>query len=180
MSKPPVLLVCMGVSGSGKSTLARILARQFGMEFCEADDFHGPENQARMAAGQPLSDAMREPWIDRLSAALAAKRSEGRSCVLAWSALRRNHRQRIRAVGFRTLFLHLQADPGVIAGRLDTRAGHFFHPGLLQSQFEDLQPTSGEEDVLPFDVGAELPDVTARVAEAVRAFLQSRDGRAAT
>jgi gluconokinase len=172
MNKPPVLLVCMGVSGSGKSTVARILARQLELEFCEADDFHGPENTARMAAGEPLSDAMREPWIDRLSAALAAKRSEGRSCVLAWSALRRAHRQRIRALGFRTLFLHLQADPGVIAGRLDTRPGHFFHPGLLQSQFEDLQPASGEEDILPFDVGAELPGVMAMVEQAARAFLQ--------
>jgi gluconokinase len=92
--------------------------------------------------------------------------------VLAWSALRRSHRQRIRALGFRTLFLHLQADPGVIAGRLDTRPGHFFHPGLLQSQFEDLQPASGEQDVLPFDVGAEMPEVIARVVEAARTFLQ--------
>jgi gluconokinase len=172
VSKPPVLLVCMGVSGSGKSTVARILARRFELEFCEADDFHGPENTARMAAGQPLSDAMREPWIDRLSAALAAKRSEGRSCVLAWSALRRAHRQRIRALGFRTLFLHLQADPGVIAARLDTRLGHFFHPGLLQSQFEDLQPASGEKDVLPLDAGAELAEVIVMAEEAARTFLQ--------
>jgi gluconokinase len=172
MSTPPVLLVCMGVSGSGKSTVARILARRFELEFCEADDFHGPENRARMAAGQPLSDALREPWIGRLSAALAAKRSEGHSCVLAWSALRRTHRQRIRALGFRTLFLHLWADPDVLAGRLDSRPGHFFHPGLLQSQYEDLQPTTGEEDVLRFDAGAELPEVTAAVVEAARTFLQ--------
>jgi gluconokinase len=167
-----VLLICMGVSGSGKSTVARILARQLELEFFEADEFHGPENKARMAAGQPLSDALREPWIGRMSEALAARRGEGRSCVLAWSALRRAHRQRIRALGFRTLFLHLQADPGVIAGRLDARRGHFFHPGLLQSQYEDLQPTTGEEDVLPFDVAAELPEVTAAVVEAARAFLQ--------
>lgn len=172
MSKPPVLLVCMGVSGSGKSTVARILAREFELEFCEADDFHGPENKARMAAGEPLSDAMREPWIDRLSTALAAKLSEGRSCVLAWSALRRAHRQRIRALGFRTLVLHLQADPGVIAGRLETRTGHFFHPGLLQSQLLDLQPTADEPDVVAVDMGPELPTVVAASVEAVRAFLQ--------
>lgn len=172
MSNPPVLLVCMGVSGSGKSTVARILARQLELEFCEADDFHGPENKARMAAGEPLSDAMREPWIDRLSAALAAKRSEGHSCVLAWSALRRAHRQRIRALGFRTLFLHLQGDPGVIAGRLDTRPGHFFHPGLLQSQFLDLQPTADEPDVVAVDIGPGLPTVVAASVEAVRASLQ--------
>ncbi|MGK2925991.1 MAG: gluconokinase [Lysobacterales bacterium] len=172
MSKPSVLLVCMGVSGSGKSTVARILARQFELEFCEGDDFHSPENKARMAAGEPLSDALREPWIDRLSAALAAMRSEGRSCVLAWSALRRAHRQRIRALGFRTLFLHLQADPGVIAGRLDTRPGHFFHPGLLHSQFLDLQPTADEPDVVAIDMGPGLPTVVAASVDAVRTFLQ--------
>jgi gluconokinase len=163
----------MGVSGSGKSTVARALAESFHFEFCEADDYHGPENRARMAAGQPLTDAMREPWVERLCAALDAVRVDGRSCVIAWSALRQSHRQRIRALGFRTLFLHLQADAGVIGGRLQARPGHFFDPGLLHSQFEALQPPTAEPDVLPLDVSGGFAEVLAAAERAARDFLQA-------
>ena len=176
MKKPPALLVCMGVSGSGKSTVARALAQRFGLEFCEADDYHGPENKAHMAAGRPLNDAMREPWVDRLSAALETRQRAGRSCALAWSGLRRAQRQRIRTLGFRVLFLHLQAEEGAIADRLASRRGHFFDPGLLRSQFEDLQPTQNEQDVMSLDVSGDLEEVLAAAEEAVRVFLQSATG----
>ena len=62
----------MGVSGSGKSTLARHIATATGAAFVEADDLHPPANIAAMRAGQPLTDAMRAPWLDLVARAVAA------------------------------------------------------------------------------------------------------------
>jgi gluconokinase len=162
----------MGVSGSGKSSVAAALAERFRLALLEADDLHPPENRARMAAGMPLTDAMRDPWIDRICAALRLRFEQGEDCVLACSALRKAHRLRIRSQGFVTLFLHLQGDRHLIAGRLQERRGHYFPAGLLDSQFLDLEPTADEPDVIALDIGPGLPTVVAASVEAVRALLQ--------
>ena len=154
-----MLLVCMGVAGVGKSTLARALAGRWSMEFLEADDFHSAANRERMAAGLPLTDAMREPWIRAVCEALEDRRRRGRSCVLACSALRSAHRQRLRTLGFRVLFIDLQAERDVIAARMASRREHFAGPTLLDSQFADMEPTSGETDVIPVDANRPADEV---------------------
>jgi gluconokinase len=58
----PVLLVC-GVSGSGKTTIGTLLAKRLGWKYAEADAFHPAANVAKMAAGHPLDDADRQPWL---------------------------------------------------------------------------------------------------------------------
>ncbi|HEV7168970.1 MAG TPA: gluconokinase, partial [Micrococcaceae bacterium] len=61
------VLVIMGVSGSGKSTVAGILAGQLGWDLEEGDDLHPQENVAKMAAGHPLTDEDRWPWLDTIA-----------------------------------------------------------------------------------------------------------------
>jgi carbohydrate kinase (thermoresistant glucokinase family) len=68
----------MGVSGSGKSTVGQRVADELSLTFIEGDEFHSPENVRKMAAGLPLTDTDRAPWID----ALAACRTE----VVSWEA----------------------------------------------------------------------------------------------
>ncbi len=58
----PRRILVMGVSGSGKSTLAAALADRLGLPLIEADDWHSPQNVARMTAGTPLTDADRSAW----------------------------------------------------------------------------------------------------------------------
>jgi gluconokinase len=156
MTRQPALLICMGVSGAGKSTVARYLARELDMQYIEADDFHGEQNRARMAAGLPLDDAMREPWIRRVCTELEAHRKLNRDCVLACSGLRKAHRQRFRELGFRTCFLSLEGDREVIASRIARRKGHFYPVSLLDSQYADLEPFDGETDVACVDINADL------------------------
>ena len=167
-ARPPLLVICCGVSGSGKTTVARHLAARFDFHFVEGDDFHPPQNRARMAAGNPLTDAMREPWIAALCRHLDANRQAGRSCVMANSALRRAHRERYRELGFHTLFLFLDGPPAVIRERMGERRGHYMPPALLDSQYAALEPPVGEGDVVAVDVAGSMSAMCAAAEAAVR------------
>ena len=67
-----MIVVVMGVTGCGKSTVGAALAERLGWRFLDADDFHPPANVAKMAAGTPLADEDRWPWLDRLASELRA------------------------------------------------------------------------------------------------------------
>lgn len=144
----PRLVVCMGVSGSGKSTLARALADRLGTDMIEADDFHSDASRARMAAGLALTEAMRDPWLASICSALRARASD---CVLACSALRRSHRERLRALGWDTRFLLLEIGPEAARARLRARSQHFMPASLVDSQFDTLEWPLGETDVVRLD-----------------------------
>lgn len=167
----PVLVIVMGVSGCGKSTLAAALAAAFGFRLLEADDFHPPANKARMAHGEPLTDAMREPWIAAMCDALRERRRRGESCVLAYSGLRRAHRQRFRELGYPTLFLHLAGDREVIRSRMRARIGHFAPARLLDSQYDALETPADEPDIIVLDVAQSLDQLRREAADEVRGFL---------
>ncbi|KAF1716121.1 gluconokinase [Pseudoxanthomonas wuyuanensis] len=167
---PVQAIVVMGVSGSGKSLLARALAEHYGARYLDADDFHSAQARARMASGQPLTDAMRAPWVDALAAALRDHANRGETAVLAFSGLRAAHREQLRAgSGLRLLFLFLQGEPGLIAQRLSARTGHFMPPALLDSQFEALQAPEAEPDVLAIDISPPPAQVIAAAIAAIAA-----------
>ena len=58
-----MIVLVMGVAGVGKTTIGEALARALGARFIDADDYHPPENVAKMKAGIPLQDADRWPWL---------------------------------------------------------------------------------------------------------------------
>src|SRR5690348_18229772 len=91
-----IIVVAMGVSGSGKTTIGSAIAAALSAEFLEGDKFHPPANIAKMSRGEPLDDADRWPWLDRMAEALARAKADGRSVVLASSALKRSYRDRLR------------------------------------------------------------------------------------
>lgn len=172
-SNNPVLIISMGVSGCGKTTLAKQLAKTFGLVFLEADDFHSAENKAHMASGKPLTDAMREPWITGMCDALRAHREKGESCVLAYSGLRRAHRQRFRELGYPTLFVHLAGPQEIIRRRMEARANHFMPAGLLDSQYAALEAAVNEPDIIEVDVGQSIPKIQRQAMDLVRGFMQN-------
>jgi len=135
-----LIIVIMGVSGSGKSTLGHALAQRLGWDFIEGDDHHPADNVARMAAGQPLTDAHRQPWLRRLNAVIAGHDAQGPGAVLACSALKQSHRRRLAEGISRIRFAYLCGDPEVIRGRLASRSGHFMPAELLDSQVAALEP----------------------------------------
>jgi gluconokinase len=134
-----VIAVVMGVSGVGKTTIGRRLAADLGWTFYEGDDFHSPENVEKMSRGIPLTDADREPWLQALRDVIEGCVERGEDAVLACSALKSSYREVLRGEHPEVVFVHLQADPSVIAGRLARRTGHYAKQSLLESQLATLE-----------------------------------------
>lgn len=153
--------VVMGVSGSGKTTLARALAAAWPATFLDADDFHSDEARERMASGQPLTDDMRDPWARRIAVDLQRRVAAGERVALAFSGLRKRHRDALRASGTPMRFLFLQGDKALIAERMRARKGHYMPASLLDSQFDAFEPPRGEPDVHAIAIDA----VPARILE---------------
>ncbi|WP_084104955.1 gluconokinase [Demequina sp. NBRC 110056] len=146
-------VVVMGVTGCGKSTVGMLVAEELGAEFADADDFHTAENVAKMAAGTPLTDEDRWPWLEDVAAWLAS-RDEG---VVACSALKRSYRDLMRSVADGAVFVHLAAPQAVLEPRVRTRAerdGHFAPPGLLDSQYATLEGLAPDEEGVTIDVSS--------------------------
>lgn len=154
----PVLLVC-GVSGSGKTTIGTLLAQRLGWAYAEADAFHPAANVAKMAAGQPLTDADREPWLKAIGVFIDEATTVGRPSVVTCSALKRAYRDELRSGRPNVRFVFLDAPYDVVSERLAKRVGHFFPPELLASQYRDLQAPGADEHVLDVPISADdTPD----------------------
>ena len=139
----------MGVSGCGKSTIARMFAEARGVPWLDGDSLHSEANIAKMSRGEPLTDADRGPWLDRVGRRLAG----GEARVIACSALKRAYRQRITgAAGVRVTFLFLDGSYEVLRRRMDQRTGHFMPPGLLDSQLATLERPGEDEDAIRVDI----------------------------
>ena len=145
MTEPALRIVVMGVSGCGKTSVGRALAGRLGAEFLDADEFHLEASRDKMAAGIPLDDADRAPWLARLCDELSGRAR----VVLACSALKRRYRDVLRQAGTGVRFVFLDGSFGLIEGRMRARQGHFMKPGMLESQFAVLErPGAGEDDVI--------------------------------
>ncbi|WP_261620963.1 gluconokinase [Pseudarthrobacter equi] len=156
-AKPRV--VVMGVSGCGKTTIGDLVARQLGVPFLDGDSLHPVENVAKMAAGTPLTDEDRWPWLATVGAELANAGDGG--MVLACSALRRSYRDAIRQQAPDTVFLHLHGSKEVLTARTEGRSGHFMPPALLESQLATLEPLAADEAGAVVDIAAPVDEVVA-------------------
>lgn len=144
-----MVIIVMGVSGVGKTTTARRLGEELGWRFVEGDDFHPPENVAKMRAGVPLTDADRVLWLARLRDVVVEALARGEDVVMTCSALRRDARRLLTVEPSRVRWVYLRAPRALIATRLAERTGHFMPPSLLDSQFTALEEP---DDALVVDV----------------------------
>lgn len=161
---PPCGIIAMGVSGCGKSTLVAHLAAQWACPAFEGDDFHAPASIAKMRAGQPLEDADRWPWLDRVGAAIGAAVTDNGVAVAACSALKRSYRERLeRAARVPLRFVLLDGERSEIAERLGARTGHYMPPGLLDSQFATLERPADDEPALALHCYQPLANLRAEI-----------------
>ncbi len=134
-----MIVVVMGVSGSGKTTIGELLAARLGYRFLDADEFHPPANVAKMAAGTPLDDTDRWPWLEKLN----GKLSESPDAVLACSALKESYRSVLSRELPGCRFVHLRGGIELIRSRLSERKHRYMPASLLESQFATLDAPGG-------------------------------------
>ena len=163
--RTPHVVVVMGVAGTGKTTIGSLLAARLGVPYAEGDDFHPQANITKMAAGIPLGDEDRWPWLDAIGA--WAHGREGLGGVVSSSALKRSYRDRLRAAAPGIVFVHLTGDRQLVADRMAHRRGHFMPTALLDSQFATLQPLQADERGVAVDVSGAPGEITERVVRAL-------------
>jgi gluconokinase len=163
-----VIVLLMGVSGSGKTTIGLALAKALGWRFFDGDDFHPEANVAKMAAGQPLTDDDRWPWIDRIAEEMRNVSARGESGVFACSALKEAHRHRLQRAGD-VRVVYMKGDDTTIGARLAARAHRFMPASLLPSQFAALEEPA---DALVVDIrdpiAAQVRHIREGLGEGVR------------
>ncbi|HEY5224649.1 MAG TPA: gluconokinase [Microbacteriaceae bacterium] len=163
------LVVVMGVSGAGKSTIGALVADALGVSFVDGDALHPLENVKKMAAGTPLTDDDRWPWLAKVGEALADAGERGSGLVVACSALKRAYRDAIRGEAPGALFLLLSGSRDVLSRRLEGRSGHFMPISLLDSQLASLEPLQLDERSVIVDIDAPVELVVAAAVIGVRA-----------
>ena len=139
------VIVLMGVSGSGKTAVGRSLAQRLIYPFFDGDDFHPPDNVAKMSKGIPLDDQDRRPWLVALHDLISLHLSQDRPAVVTCSALKKDYR-RLLAEGISGLvFVYLKGDYDLIWRRMSAREDHYMKTSMLRSQFDDLEePSAGK------------------------------------
>ncbi|MDB6055024.1 MAG: gluconate kinase [Verrucomicrobiales bacterium] len=142
-----MIAIIMGVSGSGKSTVGKLLGEKLGCSFHDADDFHPPANIEKMRAGIALNDTDRMPWLNAIREFMLSRLKEGKSAVIACSALKNSYREILLKDNSEVHFFHFKGNFDLIIERLEHRSGHFMNPKLLESQFATLEDPGEECDV---------------------------------
>jgi gluconokinase len=160
-----MVILVMGVAGSGKTTIGRQLADELAWTFLDGDDVHPPVNVAKMAAGQPLTDADRAPWLAVLRRQIDHYLERGENAVVTCSALKERYREAIVGDPRRVKMVHLHGSPELLRARISKRVGHFMSPALLDSQLAALElPVHA----LTLDVASSPKELVARIRQELR------------
>ncbi|MBZ9848770.1 gluconokinase [Mesorhizobium sp. CA14] len=158
-------IVVMGVAGCGKTAVGEALAEALGADFIEGDRLHPPENVARMARGEPLTDALRAGWLDAIGERIAASLAGGRKPVAACSALKRSYRDRLSRFCPDMAFLYLKIDRETAWRRVANRKGHFMPASLVDSQFATLEEPAADEQAVTVDGTRSVAGIVKQVVD---------------
>jgi len=155
-----MVILIMGVAGSGKTTVGQQLAQELKWSFADADDFHPSANIAKMAAGQPLDDADRAPWLAAIRSYIADCIARGENSVVTCSALKKRYREIIRVDPGVVRLAYLQGSRELLWSRLAARKEHFMRPEMLDSQLAALEPPA---DALTLDIALQPAELVAQI-----------------
>lgn len=154
--------IVMGVSGCGKSSVGEALAKQLEWDFYDADDFHPPENVAKMANGTPLNDSDRAPWLAALHDLISTSLKADRPGVLACSALKERYRRQLLESNEGVQIVYLKGTYDLIWSRMTSRQDHYMKPEMLESQFDALEePTNA----LTLDISMSVDDIVQTIIQ---------------
>lgn len=162
--KPIRFLIVMGVSGSGKTSVGKGLAESLGWDFFDADDFHPPENVAKMASGIPLDDSDRAPWLTALHDLISSSLKQNKPGVLACSALKERYRQQLMTGHAGVQLVYLKGSYDLIWSRMIARKEHYMKPHMLQSQFDTLEEPA---NALTVEILVPVPEIIQEIMRSI-------------
>ena len=157
-----MIILLMGPAGSGKTTVGGLLAAQVSWEFADGDDFHPPANIAKMSRGIPLTDEDRLPWLQSIRDAMQQWQAEGKSAVVACSALKRSYRE-LLGIGpnaKEVKLVYLKGTYDLLLERLHSRRGHYMKEKMLSSQLADLEEPA---DALTIDISESPQQIVSEI-----------------
>jgi gluconokinase len=163
-----ITIVLMGVAGAGKSSVMAALAGRLDWPTLEGDSKHPLENVARMAAGVPLTDTDRMPWLEAIARWIGEREAERSSSIVTCSALRRAYRDVLRRGHPSVWFVHLVAPTDVLEARIRKRRDHYMPASMLASQLATLEPLERGEPGWTVDATAAPEVVADQIIEAFR------------
>lgn len=166
---PSLIIVVMGVSGCGKSTVAQLIAEGINAHFKDGDELHPTSNIEKMAAGKPLDDDDRQPWLEDVALYARQKATEHGICVIACSALKKSYRVTLNSAG-KLVYVFLHGSHELIASRMHQRLGHFMPETLLNSQFAALDDPRDEPNVLTVDIEPSADVIAANAIALLRQY----------
>lgn len=155
-------IVVMGVSGSGKTTVGQLLGVHLDLPYCDGDDLHPQANIEKMAAGTPLTDEDRWPWLELVGQWLAEHPGGG---IIGCSSLKRSYRDLIRDTAPEAVFVHVHGTRDVLDKRMNHRPGHFMPASLLDSQLEALEMLGEDEKGQVFNIAYSPGELVEQVAD---------------
>jgi len=156
----PRFFIVMGVSGCGKTSVGKSLADSLGWDFYDADDFHPPENVAKMAGGTPLDDSDRAPWLASLHDMISSKLTADAPGVLACSALKERYRRQLMDGNHDVQIIYLKGSYDLIWSRMEERTDHYMKPHMLKSQFKALEEPS---NALTIDISMPVDEIVQEI-----------------
>jgi 6-phosphogluconate dehydrogenase len=137
-----------------------MLAKELGLSFYDADDFHSAASVEKMNSGIALDDDDRLPWLRRMAQELPQWKSSG-GAVLACSALKESYRKILKEAG-EVCFVYLKGSRDLIVERMRGRKSHYMPLSLVDSQFATLEEP----------VDAVVADIAKRPDEIVRYIIK--------
>jgi gluconokinase len=168
IASPPNAIIVMGVSGCGKSSVGADLATRLGLPFIEGDVLHPKANVDKMAAGTPLTDEDRWPWLTIIGETIAEALVKGEGIVVSCSALKKIYRDHLRkAAGEHLAFVYLEGSHALLSARMGARTGHFMPPALLESQLATLEVPTGEHGVVTISIDQPVDSIVADALQAL-------------
>ena len=167
-----MIYLIMGVSGSGKTTIGQALSQKLGCTFYDADDFHPPENIAKMSQGIPLNDSDRLPWLKAIKLLINQHQEENKNAVITCSALKQSYRYLLQENTTDIIFIYLQGSYETILKRLQNRSKHFMKENMLISQFKTLEEP---ENAVIIDINLSVEEIVEEIIAKTYAKIESNN-----